>query len=169
MCVDFTDLNKACPKDSFPLLCIDLIVDSMVDPPLLCFMDAYSSYNQILMSPNDKDKTDLITVRGLYYYKVMSFGLKNVDATYQQLVNRMFKQQICQNIEVYVDDLLEKSKKLEQHLSDLREAFVVLRRYQMKLNPLTCAFGVESGKFLGFMVSEQDIEANPEKDNFHKV
>lgn len=163
MCVDFTDLNKACPKDSFSLPRIDLIVDSTTGHTLLNFMDAYSGYNQIRMSLDDEEKTAFITDRGLYCYIAMSFGLKNVGATYQRLVNRMFKDQIGRNIEVYVDDLLVKSKKAEQHFNDLREAFTVLRKYNMKLNPEKCIFKAESGKFLGFMVLERAIEANPEK------
>ena len=93
----------------------------------------------------------------------MPFGLKNAGATYQRLVNQMFKKQIGRNVEVYVDDILVKSRKEEDHLDDLREAFNTLRQYHMKLNPSKCAFGVSSGKFLGFIVSQRGIEANPEK------
>jgi len=93
----------------------------------------------------------------------MPFGLKNAGATYQRLVNRMFSDQIRRNVEVYVDDMLVKSRKAISHLADLEETFNTLRRYQMKLNPAKCAFGVSSGKFLGFMVSIRGIEANSEK------
>jgi len=109
MCVDFTDLNKACPKDSFPLPRIDLLVDSTAGHELLSFMDAFSGYNQIYMEEADQEKTAFITDRGLYCYKMMPFGLKNAGATYQRLVNRMFQSQIGRNVEVYVDDLLVKS------------------------------------------------------------
>ncbi|XP_041000589.1 uncharacterized protein K02A2.6-like [Juglans microcarpa x Juglans regia] len=122
-------------------------------------MDAYSGYNQIRMSPDDEEKIAFITDWGLYCYKAMPFGLKHAGATYQRLVNRMFKNQIGRNMEVYVDDLRVKSKKSEQHLDDLQEAFVVLRKYKMKLNPQKCAFGVELGKFLGFMVSRNGRHA----------
>uniref|UniRef100_A0A2N9HRX3 Uncharacterized protein n=1 Tax=Fagus sylvatica TaxID=28930 RepID=A0A2N9HRX3_FAGSY len=132
MCVDFTDLNKAC-------------------------------YNQIVMDECDQEKTSFITSRGLFCYKVMPFGLKNAGATYQRLMNRMFHDQIGRNVEVYVDDMLVKSKEEDGHLDDLRETFQTLRKYQMKLNPSKCAFGVYSGKFLGFMVSQRGIEANPDK------
>jgi hypothetical protein len=91
MCVDFTDLNKACPKDSFPLPHIDALVDSTSGYKLLSFMDAFSGYNQILTHPEDREKTAFITDRGLYCYKVMPFGLKNAGATYQWLVNKMFQ------------------------------------------------------------------------------
>uniref|UniRef100_A0A2N9HX06 Uncharacterized protein n=1 Tax=Fagus sylvatica TaxID=28930 RepID=A0A2N9HX06_FAGSY len=163
MCVDFTDLNKACPKDSFPLPRIDQLVDSTAGHKLLTFMDAFSGYNQIVMDEDDQEKTSFITSRGLFCYKVMPFGLKNAGATYQRLMNRMFHDQIGRNVEVYVDDMLVKSKEEDGHLDDLRETFQTLRKYQMKLNPSKCAFGVYSGKFLGFMVSQRGIEANPDK------
>ena len=116
-------------------------------------MDAFSSYNQICMNEEDQEKTVFVTSQGLYCYKVMPFGLKNAGATYQRLVNQMFSRQIGRNMEVYVDDTLMKSRKAELHLDDLRETFDALRRYQMRLNPTKCVFGVSSGKFLGFMVS----------------
>jgi hypothetical protein len=90
MCVDFTDLNKACPKDSFPLPLIDQLVDSTAGHKLLTFMDAFSGYNQIMMDDVDQEKTSFITSKGLFCYKVMSFGLKNAGATYQRLMNKMF-------------------------------------------------------------------------------
>ena len=93
----------------------------------------------------------------------MPFGLKNARATYQRLVNKMFNKQIGRNMEVYVDDMLVKSKEELTHLEDLRETFAILKQYQMKLNPSKCVFGVVSGKFLGFMVSQRGIEANPKK------
>ena len=163
MCVDFTDLNKACPKDSFPLSRIDQIVDSTAGHKLLTFMDAFSGYNQIKMAEEDQEKTAFITSQGLYCYKVMPFGLKNAGATYQRLVNKMFSQQIGRNMEVYVDDMLVKNKEELTHLDDLKETFSTLKKYQMKLNPSKCVFGVVSGKFLGFMVSQRGIEVNLEK------
>ncbi|KAM2087084.1 hypothetical protein ACFX1R_024557 [Malus domestica] len=99
---------------------------------------------------------------GLYCYKVMPFGLKNAGATYHRLVNSIFTIQIGKNMEFYVDDMLDKSKHVDQHITNLSETFTILRRYQMRLNPNKCAFCVDSGKFLGFMISQQGIEANPE-------
>ena len=163
MCVNFTDLNKACSKDSFPLLRIDQLVDSTARHKLLTFMDAFSGNNQIRMTEEDQEKTTFITSQGLYYYKVIPFGLKNARVTYQRLVNKMFSKQIGRNMEVYVDDMLVKSKEDLVHLDDLKETFATLKQYQMKLNPNRCVFGVTSGKFLGFMVSQRGIEANPEK------
>ncbi len=93
----------------------------------------------------------------------MSFGLKNAGATYQRLMNRMFHDQISKNVEIYINDMLVKSKEEGNHLKDLEETFKSLRKYRRKLNPSKCAFSVSSGKFLGFMVSQRGIEANPDK------
>ena len=126
-------------------------------------MDAFSGYNQIKMDEADQEKTSFVTSQGLFCYEVMPFGLKNAGATYQRLVNHMLRPQIGWNVEVYVDDMLVKSLDEGRHLDDLQETFNTLRRYNMKLNPSKCAFGVALGKFLGFMVSHRGIEANPEK------
>ena len=92
MCVDFTDLNKACPKDSYPLPRVDVLVDSTARHQLLSFMDAFSGYNQIRMHKADQEKTSFATSQGLFCYKVMPFGRKNAGATYQRLMNKMFAQ-----------------------------------------------------------------------------
>ena len=115
------------------------------------------------MVEEDQEKTAFITSQGLYCYKVMPFELKNPGATYQRLVNKMFSKQIGRNMEVYVDDMLLKSKEELAHLDNLKETFTTLRQYQMKLNPNKYAFGVASRKFLGFMMSQRGIEANPKK------
>ena len=161
--VDFTDLNRVCPKDSYPLPRIDTLVDSTARHELLSFMDAFLGYNQIKMEEEDQEKTSFVTSQGLFYYKVMPFGLKNAEATYQRLMNKMFAHQLGRNIQVYVDDMLVKSVRDNDHLSDLQETFDTLRSYNMKLNPSKCMFGVTAGKFLGFMVSQKGIEVNPEK------
>jgi len=105
ICIDYKDLNKACPKDCFPLPWIEQLVDATEGHELLSFMDAYSGYNQIQMHEPDQIKTTFVTDRGLYYYKVMPFGLKNTGATYQGLVNRIFADLIGKTMEVYVDDI----------------------------------------------------------------
>ena len=129
-CVDFTNLNKACPKDSFPLPWINQLVDATSGHELLSFMDEYLGYNQIPMYLLDEEHTSFITDRGLYYYKAMPFGLKNASATYQRMVNMMFTEQIGRTMEVYVDDMLIKSKLARDHIQDLDQMFKVLRRYQ---------------------------------------
>ncbi|KAI3468832.1 hypothetical protein Pfo_025495 [Paulownia fortunei] len=151
MCIDFRDLNKACPKDHYPLPRIDQLVDSTSGCELLSMMDTSQGYHQIMLAPEDHKKVSFITSTGTYCYVVMPFRLKNAGATYQRLVDRMFKEQLGRNMEV------------EAHIADLTEAFRVLRIYGMKLNPSKCAFGVRSGKFLGYMVIERGIEVNPEK------
>ena len=105
------------------------------------------------MAEEDQEKTAFVTSQGLYCYKVMPFGLKNAEATYQRLVNQMFEKQIGRNVEVYINDMLVKSKEEEDHLDDLKETFNTLRQYNMKLNPSKCAFRISSRKFLWFMVS----------------
>ena len=136
MCVNFTNLNKAYPKDSFPLSRIDQMVNSTAGHKLLSFMDAFSGYNHILMDEDDQEKSSFITSQRLYCYKVMPFGLKNAVATYQRLVNRMFFHQIGRNVEVYVDNMLVKSKDEANHLDDLKQTFRTLCKYNMKLNPV---------------------------------
>ena len=125
--MDYTDLNKACLKDSYPLPRIDQLVDSTAGHQLLSFMDAFLGYNQIKMDEANQEKTSFITSQGLFCYMVMSFGLKNVGATYQRLVNHMFRPQIGRNVEVYVDDMLVKSMDKEKYLEDLQETFEMHR------------------------------------------
>ncbi|KAJ8470141.1 hypothetical protein OPV22_024484 [Ensete ventricosum] len=163
MCVDYTDLNRACPKDCYLLPRIDQLVDATSGHQLLSFMDAFSGYNQIQMAPRDKRNTAFITHNGTYCYKVMPFRLKNAGATYQRLVNRMFKDQVRRNMEIYVDDMIVKSRQAETHLSNLAETFRTLRKYKMRLNPTKCTFGITSGKFLSFIVHQRGIDANPDK------
>ena len=153
MYVNFTDLNKACPKDSFPLPRIDQLVDSTTGHKLLSFMDAFSDYNQIMLDKEGQEKTSFITSQGFYCYKVMPFRLKNAWATYQRLVNLMFSHQIGRNVEMYVNDMLVKSNDEVDHLDDLKETSDTLRKYKMKQNPTKCVFAISSRKFLVFMIS----------------
>ncbi|KAM2114842.1 hypothetical protein ACFX1Q_023335 [Malus domestica] len=155
-------VKKNLTKESLLLQKV-LLIDTTAGCELLSFIDAYSGYNQILMNPPDQKHITFTTNRGLYCYKVMPFGLKNVGATYQRLVNSMFTKQIGKSMEVYVDDMLVKSKHADQHITNLFETFTILKRYRMRLNPNKCAFGVGSGKFLSFMISQRGIEANPKK------
>ena len=161
--MDFIDLNKACPKDSFPLPRINQLVDVTSGHELLNFMDAYSRYNKIPMHIPDQEHTSFITNHGMYCYKVMPFGLKKAGTTYQCLVNMMFKEQISKTMKVYVNDMLVKSKVTSDHIANLVDTFNILRMYHMKLNPLKCAFDVASKTFLGFMVNQWGIETNLEK------
>ena len=161
VCVDYTDLNDACPKDNFPLPRIDKIVDASARHGMLSFLDAFSGYYQIPMHQPDAKKTPFITPHGLFCYNIMPFGLKNVGATYQRLVTKMFRPLLGKTMEVYIDDMLVKSKERPDHTTHLLQAFELLRAYDMKLNPTKCAFGVSAGRFLGFMMTPRGIEANP--------
>ncbi|XP_074570551.1 uncharacterized protein LOC141827208 [Curcuma longa] len=163
VCVDFRDLNKACPKDCYPLPRIDQLVDSTSGYELICMMDAYQGYHQIPLAPEDQEKVSFVTSDGTFCYTVMPFGLKNVGATYQRLMDRVFEQQRGRNVEVYVDDILIKSEKVAQLTDDISKTFNTLRQYGLKLNPNKCLFGVKGGCFLGYIVTERGIEANPEK------
>jgi len=163
MCIDFTDLNRACLKDSYLLPKIDKLVDSTVGHELLSFMDAFSGYHQIPLAAEDQEKTLFVVDSGLYCYTMMPFGLKNAGATYQRLVNKVFEPLIGKTMEVYVDDMITKSVTENDRARDLEETFKLLRTYVMKLNPKKCTFGIKSGKFLGYMIDQWGIEANPSK------
>ncbi|GJT92023.1 reverse transcriptase domain-containing protein [Tanacetum coccineum] len=163
MCVDFTDLNKSCPKDCYPLPEIDWKVESLCGYPFKCFLDAYKGYHQIQMAKEDEEKTAFHTNQGVFCYTKMSFGLKNAGATYQRLVDKAFEKQIGRNLEVYVDDLVIKSHTENELLRDIEETFHNLRKINMKLNPKKCTFGAEEGAFLGYVVGTQEIKACPEK------
>jgi hypothetical protein len=168
--IDYTDLNKHCPKDPFPLPRIDQVVDSTAGSVLLCFLDCYSGYHQIALHPDDKDKTMFITPHGIYCYKVMTFGLKNAGATYQKEIQKCLKTQIGKNVEAYVDDVVVKTTEEDKLIADLTEIFSNLREFQWKLNPTKCVFGVPSGLLLGFMVGHRGIEANLAKiDSIRKM
>jgi hypothetical protein len=151
MCIDYTDLNKHCPKHQFPLPRIDQVVDSTAGSVLLCFLDCYSGYHQIALHHDDEDKTVFITPHGIYCYKVMTFGLKNAGATYQKAIQKCLKTQIEKNIEAYVDDVVVKATEEDKLTADLTETFANLRQFQWKLNPTKCVFGVPSGFLLGFI------------------
>ena len=153
MCIDYTDLNKHCPKDPFGLPQIDQVVDSMAGSSLLCFLDCYSGYHQIKMAVEDQEKTAFITPFGAYYYVSMTFGLKNAGATYQRAIQRCLEGQIGRIVEAYVDDVVIKTKTSDDLVRDIGEVFQALRKYSWKLNPDKCVFGVPSGKLLGFIVS----------------
>uniref|UniRef100_A0A2N9HKP8 Uncharacterized protein n=1 Tax=Fagus sylvatica TaxID=28930 RepID=A0A2N9HKP8_FAGSY len=162
-CVDFRNLNKACPKDEFPLPNMDLLIDSATGHAMFSFMDGFSGYNQIRMSTKDAEKTAFRTPIGNFYYTVMPFGLKNADATYQRIMTAMFHDMMHKEIEDYVDDIVVKSKKREDHLGILRKVFDRCRLYKLKMNPLKCAFRVSAGKFLGFLVHNREIDVDPAK------
>jgi hypothetical protein len=175
MCIEYTDLDKHCPKVLFLLPRIDQVVDSTAGSVLLCFLDCYSGYHhsgyhQIGLHPDNEDKTTFITPHDIYCYKVMTFGLKNARATYQKEIQKCLASQIRKNIEAYVDDVVVKTTKEDQLIADLTKTFANLRKFQWKLNPTKCVFGVPSELLLGFMVGHRGIEANlAEVDTIRKM
>ena len=117
--MDYTDLNDACPKDNFPLPRIDQIVDASSGHGMLSFLGAFLGYHQIPMHPPGVEKTSFITPHELFCYNVMPYELKNVDATYQRLVTKMFRPLLGKTMEVYIDDMLMKSKERPDHTTHL--------------------------------------------------
>jgi hypothetical protein len=163
MCIDYTSLNKACPKDEYSLPHICWIVDFTVTYELLSFLDAYSGYHQINLATDDEEKISFIMPFGIFCYTKMAFGLKNREATYQKCVHIILENQIGRNVEDYIDDIVVKSKKCGGLLDDLKETFDNLHKYKMMLNSKKCVFDMPSGKLLGYMVSSRGIDANPTK------
>jgi ribonuclease HI len=163
VCVDFRDLNRACPKDDFPLPITEMVVDATTGFDALSFMDGSSGYNQIKMDPVDAFDTAFRTPKGNFYYTVMPFGLKNAGATYQRAMTYILGDLIHHSVECYVDDMVVKTRDRRNHRDDLQVVFERLRQHQLKMNPLKCAFAVRSGVFLGFIVRVRGIEIEPKK------
>ncbi|GKB90884.1 reverse transcriptase domain-containing protein [Tanacetum coccineum] len=134
MCVDFKDLNKACPKYGYPLPEIDWKVESLYGFTFKCFLDTYKGYHQIKMAKEDEEKTVFITSQGIFCYSKMPFSLRNAGATYQRLVDKAFHKQVGRNLEVYVDDIVIKIGMENEIIRDIEETFKTLREINMKLN-----------------------------------
>ena len=163
MCIDFTDLNKACPKDDFPLPRIDKIVDYAANTHLMSLLDCFSGYHQIWMRTEDEEKTSFITPFGTYYFVRMPEGLKNVSQSFSRMTSKVLEPQLKRNILAYVDDIVVISAARQDHISDLAETFTNLRIASLSLNPEKCVPGVHRGQILGCLVSTKGIEANPDK------
>jgi hypothetical protein len=163
MCIDYTNLNKACPKDPYPLPRIDQIVDSTSGCDLLSFIDAYSGFHQIKMAEDDRKHTAFVTVDGLYCYIVMPYGLLNALPTFARAMNITLGELVREIVEVYVDDIVVKTRESNSLLENLAQVFDKLRATSTKLNPEKCVIDVSAGKLLGFLVSHRGIEANPNK------
>ncbi|GKB75586.1 reverse transcriptase domain-containing protein [Tanacetum coccineum] len=168
MCIDFKDLNKACPKDLYPLPEIDWKIESLMGFKYKCFLDAYKGYHQIQMTKKDEEKMAFHTEEGVFYYTKMPFGLKNAGATYQRLVHSAFKDQIRVNLEAYVDDMVIKSQTEQDIIRDVEQTFSTLRKINMKLNPKKCLFGMEEGKFHGYVVTSEAERSLPLLDTLNK-
>ena len=132
---------------------IDQLVDATVGHPWMSFLDAFQGYHQIMLAVNDQEKTAFVTPTGNYHYKVMSFGLKNAGSTYQRIMTKMFEPQLGKNIEVYIDDMVVKSKVVSEHVGDLENIFEILRKHKLRLNASKFSFGMGLGNFLCYMVT----------------
>jgi hypothetical protein len=163
MCIDYTSLNKACPKDPFALPRIDQVIDSTAGCDLLSFLDAYSGYHQIPLYQLDQIKTSFITPYGAYCYITMPFGLKNAGATYQRTMQRCLQEQIGRNVHAYVDDVVVKTKQSGTLRDNLKETFANLRCYRMKLNPEKCTFGMPAGQLLGISFPSEGSRLTPRR------
>ena len=141
---------------------IEQLVDATVGHPRMSFLDAFQGYHQIPLALDDQENTAFVTLVRNYHYKVMPFGLKNAKSTYQRMMTRMFELQLGKNIEIYIDDMVVKSKVVSEHLGDLGIIFEILRKYKLRLNASKCSFGMGSSKFLGYMVTHRGIEVNPD-------
>ena len=131
VCVDYIDLNKACSKDPFSMPRIDQLMNAIVGHPRMSFLDAFQGYHQIPLALDDQKRTPFVTPVGNYHYKVMPFGLKNAGATYQRMMTRMFEPQLGKTIEIYIDDMVVKSKAESKHVSDLGNIFDILRKHKL--------------------------------------
>ncbi|KAM1677921.1 hypothetical protein ACFXTN_034692 [Malus domestica] len=165
ICIDFRNLNLATSKDECTMPILDLLIDATTNYTILSFMDGYAGYNQIFITEADVHKTAFCCSGALdtYEWVIMPFGLKNTGATYQQAMNTIFHDLIGTIIEVYIDDVVIKSKGWQTHLDDLRQAFLRMRQHNLKMNPAKCAFGVSAGNFLGFLVHHRGIEVDENK------
>jgi hypothetical protein len=163
MCIDFTSLNKACPKDNFSLPRIDKIVDSAAGCEVMSLLDCFSGYHQIYMKEEDKASTSFITPFGTYCFIRMPEGLKNAGSTFSRLTKTVLESQVGRNVFTYVDNIVVARKNKEDHLADLAETFANMRDARLRLNPEKCVFEVRQGKIPGYLVSHHGIEANPTK------
>ena len=139
---------------------IDQLVDITYGHSRMSFLDAFQGYHQITLAAEDQEKTTFISLDANYHYTVMPFGLKNVEATYQRMMTRMFRDKIRGTVEVYIDDMVVKSKQEARHIEDLNGAFEVLWQHKLHLNAGKCVFGVGAGKFLGYLITSREIEVN---------
>jgi hypothetical protein len=165
VCIDFRNLNRATPKDEYPMPIADTLINNASGNRIISFLDGNAGYNQIFMAEEDASKTAFICPGfiGLFEWVVMTFGLKNAGATYQRAMNLIFHELLGNTVEVYIDDIVVKSAEFSSHIADLRKAFDKMRRYGLKMNPRKCAFGVSAGKFLGFVIHEHGIEIDPDR------
>jgi hypothetical protein len=163
MCTDFTDLNKCCPKDNFPLERIDQIVDTAVGSETMALLDYFSGYHKIWLREEDEENTSFITPFGTYYYLRMPEALRNASSIFGRMTKAALKDQVGKDILSYINDIVMISKTRKNYITDLAETFANMHETRLKLNPEKCVFGMTKGKVLGCLVPTKGIEANPDK------
>jgi hypothetical protein len=156
VCVDFRDLNRATPKEEYPMPVAETLINTAAGHKILSFMDVNAGYNQIFMAPEDIHKTTFRVpgAVGLFEYVLMTFGL----VTYQHAMNYIFHDLIGKLVEIYIDDVMVKSALVEGHLGDVRQVLERTRRFGLKMNPKKYAFGISADQFLNFLVYERGIK-----------
>jgi hypothetical protein len=154
VCIDFHSLNKANPKDKYPMPIANMLINNASGHQVISFLDGNAGYNQIFMAEEDMSKTTFRcpSFINLFEWVVMTFVLKNVGATYQRAMNLIFHDLLGIILEIYIDDVVIKSDSMDSHLANLRLALERMRWYGLKMNPLKCVFGVSVGKFIGFII-----------------
>jgi hypothetical protein len=165
VCIDFHNLNRATPKDEYPMPIADILINNTSGNRIISFLDGNAGYNQIFMAEEDASKTTFICPGfiGLFEWVVMTFGLKNAGATYQRAMNLIFDKLLGNTMEVYIDYIVVKSAEFSSHIANLHKAFDKMCQYGLKMNPRKCAFRVSAGKFLGFIIHEHGIEIDPDR------
>jgi hypothetical protein len=165
ICVDFRNLNRATPKDEYPMPVANLLVDSVSGNKVIGFLDGNAGYNQIFMAKEDVSVTAFHCPGfvGLFEWVVMTFSLKNASATCQRAMNIIFHDLVLVLMEVYIDDVVVKSVGFEEHMTDLKLSLQRMKKYGLQMNPLKCTFRETSGRFLGFVVHEHGIQFDPRK------
>jgi len=162
-CIDYRKLNAVTRKDVYPLLRINDCLDAMASAKLFSSLDMRSSYNQVPVAPQDRDKMAFICPRGMYRYKTMPFGLCNAGASFERLIDILFSGLHLDVCLVYVDDIVVFSTTVEEHFKRLVRVFARLREAKLKLKPSKCLLLQKSLSFLGHVVSEEGIVTDPEK------
>ncbi|XP_020272188.1 uncharacterized protein LOC109847370 [Asparagus officinalis] len=163
VCIDFRDLNSACPKDDFALPITYIIIDNTCGFERMSFVDGFLGYNQIKMYHEDEKHTSFRTPSGIYCYTVMPFGLKNTSVIYQHAITTIFREYLRKIVECYVDDLVVKIHSKGDHLQDLKMMFELMQSHQLKMNPTKSFLGMTSEIFFGFVVTTNEIHLDPEK------
>jgi hypothetical protein len=165
VCVDFMNLNRATPKEEYPMPIADVLINNESGHKMINFLNGNAGYNQIFMVKEDVHKTafQCLGFVGLFEWVVITFGLKNTGVTYQRAMNLIFHDLLGVILEIYIDDVVVKLAGFHEHMTNLRVSLERMRKYGLKMNPLQCAFGVTAGRFLGFIVHEKGIQIDPKK------